>query len=142
MQADAAVVYVFWVGVSYPFNEVNISFIEVSLVVNLIISFCSRYGINKTYITPEYFMIEYYHDNAKSQWDAYFKMKGEERNPPTDAIFYMRKKIIDTVLTMAKANYQDELFKEMYNNYPNVKEAFPDEDVFIYHMKKALELDV
>ena len=87
-------------------------------------------------------MMEYYDDNAKSQWDAYFKMKGEERNPPTDAIFYMRKKIIDTVLTMGKANYQEELFKEMYNNYPNVKEAFPDEDVFIYHMKKALELDV
>ena len=86
-------------------------------------------------------MMEYYDDNAKSQWDAYFKMKGEERNPPNDAILSMRKKIIDTVLTMGKANYQVELFKEMYNNYPNVKEAFPDEDVFIYHLKKALELD-
>ena len=85
-------------------------------------------------------MMEYYDDNAKSQWDAYFKMKGEERNPPnTNQLFYIRKKILNTKLTMGTGNYQANMLKEMYNQ-PYVKDAFPDEDVFVNHMKKALGL--
>ena len=37
-------------------------------------------------------MDEYYSDEDKSQWDAYFKMKGETRNPPTEHPLYSIRK--------------------------------------------------
>ncbi len=37
-------------------------------------------------------MEEYYSDDDKSQWDAYFKMKGETRNPPTEHLLYSIRK--------------------------------------------------
>ena len=37
-------------------------------------------------------MEEYYSDEDKSHWDAYFKMKGETRNPPSDYLLYSIRK--------------------------------------------------
>ncbi len=54
-------------------------------------------------------MFENYDEDSKSQWEAYFKMKGENKNPPTGSFLYdIRKNLLNSNnLTPSKADFHD-----------------------------------
>ena len=64
-------------------------------------------------------MEEYYSDDDKSQWDAYFKMKGETRNPPTESdphLFSIRKELLDfNNLTPSNADFQSKMVNRCFS---------------------------